>query len=170
MCNRRVFGAIALVFASLAAVVAVLGVTGCTFYLPGYGPSGPTFRVVGAQKIPPAGIPVPGTEAMFNVTFNHPVNPATLSAPGSVRVDVRNLATNAVAVNVAGVFQFNPPHTTAHFVSQLTLHQLVQLQPGQHLRYTIKIEGNQVNDNQGDMLDGEGNGHPGSNCHKVFNF
>lgn len=123
-------------------------------------PSRFTFQVVevlvGTSAVP--------YKALLKITFSGAVKRSTLTAPGTVNVDILCRQSGRTASNIPGRFMFVSPKDIAFLSSTIPINPL---ESGSY-RYTINIVGTdagagRVTDSQGVALDGDQNGFPGGN-------
>ena len=132
-----------------------------------------SFQATDVSLTLPAHVPAGDAEgkAVFSVNFNRAVDPRFLVAPGSVTVDVA--AGDARVETVRGNFQLSADGTTAVFISNQTLAELVAHQPGQSVTYTTPVFGTEsgarvVTDASGEPLDGDGDGDTGGDLRRTL--
>ncbi len=134
---------------------------------------GSSFQVTDVSLTLPAYVPAGDADgrAAISVSFNRAVDPLSLVAPGPVTVDIS--AGDARAEIVRGSFQLSSDGTTAVFISNQTLAELVAHQPGQPVTYTITLSGTEsgasvVKDASGEPLDGDGDGGTGGDLRRTL--
>lgn len=101
------------------------------------------------------------------ITFNQAVDESSVSAPGTLQIDVRGSLTGNTASSLPGTVQFSTDSKTAVFISDETLDDLIEYQEGETVNYTITVigttTGSGVADSSGIALDGDADGNPGGN-------
>ncbi len=101
------------------------------------------------------------------ITFNRAVDESSISAPGTLQIDVRGSLTGNTASTLPGTVQFSGDSKTAVFISDETLADLIDYQEGETVHYTITVigttTGSGVADSNGMALDGDADGNPGGN-------
>lgn len=101
------------------------------------------------------------------IRFNRAVDETTVSAPETVRIDLKGMSDGRTVYSIDGSFQFDTDHRKALFTSDQTLSDLIHPGAGENIQYTIVVL-DEVTDHNGEALDGDVDGNPGGNFGKVI--
>ena len=133
------------------------------------------FRVVEiSTKAPPW---LPGIEykykVVLSITFSDKVDINTISAPGTIRLDLKGTGDGRTALNIAGTFKFSDDQKTIVFISNETMSTIISPQAGENIEYTVNISGTAagagaVKNLSGEILDGNNDGKAGGDYKKIF--
>ena len=133
---------------------------------------------IGKPSWVPTTIPDVQYKTKLIFTFNRAVRQASLSAPGTVIINVTGTRDGRTVTEIAGTFHPNGAWGTAAevaFVSDQTLDDLLDPGPGagENLKFSITVLGTDagngvLRDTSGDILDGDEDGNPGGNYVKEF--
>jgi hypothetical protein len=120
----------------------------------------------------------------FTIRFNRAADRSTLTAPGTVNIDVGGDRDHREVKSIAGTFQWSPASRVAAFISDRTKSDIIaEISPvaAENLYYKITVRGSGtieqqtppfdvVRDASGEALDGDYNNVPGGDFFETAVF